>query len=253
MNTIADHMQEPPEDIDFAGEYVLGVLGAADRAAAERRIAGDASFAREVADWESRLMPLIDEINPVPPPYALWPRIRAAAGLPADPRAPATQVRAAEPAGFWQSAQIWRWLTAGGFAAAAASLVALFVVPQIAPPPVEAPASKPLVAKMVQDDGKSLFLATVDARLGTVVVQPTTVDIPANRVAELWLIPPGDSPHSLGLLDPTRANAVVVPKELIAALGPHALFAVTVEPPGGGPGGKPSGPIIAKGELSLLL
>lgn len=253
MNTIADNAShEPPDEIDLAGEYVLGVLTSTDRAAADRRIATDPSFAREVADWEARLMPLIDEIKPVPPPHALWPRVRASAGLPEDPRAPATQTRAAERPGFWQSAPIWRWLTAGGFAAAAASLVALVVAPRIAPTPVDLPAARPMVAKMVQDDGKSLFYATVDARLGSVVVQPTTVDIPAGRVPELWLIPPGDSPHSLGLLDPTRANAVVVPRELLAALGPHALFAVTVEPPGGGPGGKPSGPVIAKGEISLL-
>ena len=109
-----------------------------------------------------------------------------------------------------------------------------------------------MVAKMVQDDGKALFLATVDARHGTMVVQPTTVEIPKGRVAELWLIPLGDSPHSLGLLDPLKANSVVVPRNLVAALGPNTVVAVTVEPPGGGPGGKPSGPIIAKGEISLL-
>ncbi len=80
----------------------------------------------------------------------------------------------------------------------------------------------------------------------------TTVAIPAGRVPELWLIPPGGVPHSLGLLDPTKANSVIVPKDLIAALGPHAVVAVTFEPPGGGPGGKPSGPIIAKGEIALL-
>jgi anti-sigma-K factor RskA len=246
MNTSADNAtREPPESEDFAGEYVLGVLAAADRVAAERRIAREPGFAQEVAAWEARLMPLINEIAPVPPPYALWPRILASVGLPSDAHANATH-RPVERPGFWQNARVWRWLTAGGFAAAAASLVALLQTPQIAP------LAHPMVAKMVQEDGKSLFLATVDGRLGTMIVQPTTVDIPAGRVAELWLIPPGDSPHSLGLLDPTRANAVIVPKELLAALGPRAIFAVTVEPPGGGPGGKPSGPIIAKGEISLL-
>jgi len=252
MNTTAGNTTpEPPEREDLAAEYVLGVLAAADRASAARRVASEPSFAREVAAWETRLMPLIDEVAPVPPPYALWPRILASVGLPAG-TVGAASARAVEPPGFWQNTPVWRWLTAGGFAAAAACLVALLLTPRIAPTPVEQPPGKPLVAKMVQDDGKSLFLATVDARVGTVVVQPTTVDIPVGRVAELWLIPPGESPHSLGLLDPTRANAVVVPKQWVAALGPRAIFAVTVEPPGGGPGGKPTGPIIAKGEISLL-
>jgi anti-sigma-K factor RskA len=249
MNTTADDAaREPPESNDFAGEYVLGVLAAVDRAAAERRIVSEPSFALEVAAWETRLVPLINEIAPVPPPYVLWPRILAAVGLPDSARGAAAP-RRVERGGLWQDARFWRWLAAGGFAAAAASLVALLLAPAVAP---VTPSSTPLVVKMVQDDGRSLFLATVDARLGTMVVQPTTVDIPAGRVPELWLIPPGEAPHSLGVLDPTRANAIVVPKELLAALGPHAIVAVTVEPPGGGPGGKPSGPIIAKGELSLL-
>ena len=240
-----------PEPGDAAAEYVLGVLDAAARRSAESRLLREPAFAREVAEWETRLTPLIDEVVPVPVPYSLWPRIRAAAGIgPAIDRTERSGQRAAPRAGLWQSTPFWRWLSAGALAAAAASLFVLFFLPQVAPPPL--PAAAPLVAKMVQDDGKALVLATVDVRHGTMVVQPTTVDIPQGRVPELWLIPPGDIPHSLGLLNPTRANSVVVPKELLAALGPRAVVAVTVEPPGGGPGGKPSGPIIAKGEISLL-
>lgn len=251
MSTTPDSLTtNPPEGSDAAAEYVLGVLSAAERRAATERLAREPAFGREVAAWEARLMPLIDEIAPVPAPFALWPRIRAAVGLGDPNRAAEAGPRIVPPAGLWQSAPFWRWLTAGAFAAAAASLAALFLVSRIAAPPQ--PAAPPMVAKMVQDDGKSLFLATVDALHGTMVVQPTTVEIPAGRVPELWLIPPGDVPHSLGLLDPSRANSVIVPKDLLAALGPHAIVAVTVEPPGGGPGGKPSGPIIAKGELALL-
>ncbi|MEO5623730.1 MAG: anti-sigma factor [Dokdonella sp.] len=255
MNTSSDSMT--PERSDLAAEYVLGVLDAPLRRAATQRILREPSFAYEVLAWEARLMPLIDEVAPVPAPFALWPRIQAAAGMPNDARSRTTDVRAtarpddraqARPS-LWQSTPFWRGLATAAFATAVASLAILFLVPRMAPVP---PPSAPMVAKLVQDDGRSLFLATVDARLGTVVVQPTTVTIPAGRVPELWLIPPGESPKSLGLLDPTKANAVTVPKNLIAALGPHAIFAVTVEPPGGGPGGKPSGPIIAKGEIALL-
>ncbi|GAA0722042.1 anti-sigma factor [Dokdonella soli] len=243
MNTHADNLHEPPERADTAAEYVLGVLDGAERRAAAERIAHDPRFARAVAAWEARLTPLIDEVAPVPPPLALWPRIRAAAGL-------ANADRPAQPTQrptLWQNTPFWRWLSAGAFVAAAACLAMVFLAPHPAPPP-----AMPLVAKLVQDDGKALFLATVDVRHGTLVVQPTSVEIPAGRVPELWLIPPGDRPHSLGILDPARANSMVVSKDLIAALGPRAIIAVTIEPPGGGPGGKPSGPIIAKGEISLL-
>jgi anti-sigma-K factor RskA len=251
MNTPGGPAQpDAPDFADTAAEYVLGVLDARARRAAQERLPRDPAFAREVAEWEARLAPLIDDIVPVPVPYALWPRIRAAAGIgPAiDSAAPADPLARPRPS-LWHSAPFWRWLSAGSLAAAAASLFALFFLPQVTPP---APRATAWVAKMVQDDGKALFLATVDLRQGTLVVQPTAVEIPQGRVPELWLIPPGDRPHSLGVLDPNRANAIVVPKELLAAFGPRAVVAVTVEPPGGGPGGKPSGPIIAKGEISLL-
>jgi anti-sigma-K factor RskA len=252
MNASAGNItREPPESNDLAAEYVLGVLATAERKAVQQRIEREPAFALEVTGWEARLMPLLDEIAPAPPPFTLWPRILVAVGLSADESMHATSERAtqARPS-FWQRALVWRWLTAGAFTAAVASLVTLFVAPRIAITPQ--PTTVPMVAKMVQDDGKSLFLATIDARLGTMIVQPTTVEIPPGRVAELWLIPPGDVPHSLGILDPAKANSLVVPGSLIAALGPHAVVAVTVEPPGGGPGGKPSGPMIAKGEISLL-
>ncbi|MGH8122644.1 MAG: anti-sigma factor domain-containing protein, partial [Rudaea sp.] len=163
-----------------------------------------------------------------------------------------TPTRQADDSLLWQSLRFWRWLSAGAFAAAAASLFALFFAAH-APQPIPAPQpGRELVATMAQDDGKALFVATIDAQSGKLVVLPISVTIPAGRVAELWLIPPGDVPHSLGLLDAQHAQPVSVPANLRAALGPKAIVAVTVEPPGGAPGGKPSGPIIAKGEIALL-
>jgi len=36
---------------------------------------------------------------------------------------------------------------------------------------------------------------------------------------------------------------------MVARLGPTALLAVSVEPPGGSPTGQPTGPVIAKGAI----
>jgi len=250
MNTSTDHTEPGPSDRDIlAGEYVLGVLSADERRSAQHRAEVDPVFAQELAAWESHLMPLIDEISPVPPPLALWPRILFKVGLVADEGTARTS-RLAGPTALWQTASAWRWLAGASLATAAACLIALLQATGPAPPDPSANAL--MVAKMVRDDGHALFLASVDARTGAMIVQPTTVEIPEGSVPELWLIPPGDSPHSLGILDPGKANSLTVPKNLIGALGPHALVAVSIEPPGGGPGGKPSGPIIAKGEISLL-
>ena len=251
MNTrVQDIAGEPPEGALTAAEYVLGVLDAAARAAAQARIDREPTFAGEVASWERRFAPLIDEIVPVPVPFALWPRIQSAVGIAS---ANSNDPRNAEGGSFWQSLNLWRWLSAGGFAAAAASLFALFIAVQ-QPKPVapREPVARELVATMTQDDGKALFAATIDANTGKLVIVPIGVNIPADKVAELWLIPPGDVPHSLGLLDAQHAQPITVPATLRAALGAKALVAVSLEPPGGAPHGQPTGPIIAKGEIALL-
>ena len=252
MNARAsDMLREPPEGALTAAEYVLGVLDAEARRAAETRLAREPTFAHDVHAWQRRLAPLIEEIFPVPAPFSLWPRIASAAGIqigtPNTP--PASTI---DSPSLWQSLPFWRWLNAGTFVAAAASLAALFLLSQPTPH-IPAPQPRPaLVATMAQDDGKALFVATIDPSTGTLVVLPISVVIPAGRVAELWLIPPGDVPHSLGLVDALHAQPVSVPASLRSALGPKAIVAVTIEPPGGAPGGKPSGPIIAKGEIALL-
>jgi len=252
MNTRASDMfREPPEDALTAAEYVLGVLGAAARRAAETRLARDPAFAYDVAAWQKRLLPLIEEIHSVPAPLSLWPRIQSATGIESGVMSPSRARQVYSPS-LWHSLSFWRWLSAGTLAAAAASLAALFFLAQPQRQISRPQPGQELVATMAQDDGKALFVATIDSATGTLVVLPIDVVIPAGRVAELWLIPPGDAPHSLGLLDPQHAQPVSVPANLRAALGPKAIVAVTVEPPGGAPGGKPSGPIIAKGVIALL-
>jgi anti-sigma-K factor RskA len=247
MNTRAQDIgTEPPEGALVAAEYVLGVLDAASRGGAEARMRREPAFAAEVSAWELRFAPLIEQIVPVPPPLALWPRIQLAVGI-----APVASRSRSEGGSVWNSLGFWRWLTAGGFAAAAVSLFALFVATQ-QPKPAQPPAARELVATMTQDDGRALFATTIDAASGKLVIVPIGVSIPADRVAELWLIAPGDVPHSLGLLDPQHPRPITVPATLRGALAAKALVAVSLEPPGGAPHGSPTGPIIAKGEIAVL-
>ena len=69
---------------------------------------------------------------------------------------------------------------------------------------------------------------------------------------ELWLIPPGDKPHSLGLIDPSRPITIKVPQDLLGRVNREAVLAVSLEPPGGSPTGQPTGPVIANGKLAQL-
>ena len=60
---------------------------------------------------------------------------------------------------------------------------------------------------------------------------------------ELWLIPPGGTPVSLGLLEAAPLT--------LATARPQAgwTLAVTLEPAGGGPNGQPTGPVLMAAEV----
>lgn len=259
--------QEPPSADLLAGEYVLGVLDADQRRDAQARIGSDAGFARLVADWEQRLAPLLAEFGDAEVPPHLWPRIRTQLGWPA-----VGSADAAAKHGLWQSAGFWRAAT--GLAAAAA-LAAVAIGPlgllrdnaDVGPgpvaidpgptpppkPPVEDPSAPKPVTNLARDDGSPGWLASVDSKDGTVLMVPVPTAADADgRVPELWLIPPGESPKSLGIVSIDRSHTVKVPDALRDALAKGALLAITLEPSGGAPQGVPTGPIVAKGDIVTL-
>jgi anti-sigma-K factor RskA len=260
--------QEPPTADLLAAEYVLGVLDADQRRDAQARIARDAGFARLVSEWERRLAPLLAEYAGADVPAHVWLRIRQELGWPAVEGARAT----APKPGLWQSAGFWR--AAAGLAAIAA-IAALVLGPlsptqqqttppdQVAvePPPVK-PAVEPLVedpsapkpvTPLLRDDGSPGWLASVDPKAGTVLMVPVPAAADgAGREPELWLIPPGESPKSLGIVSINRSHTVAVPEALREGLTRGAVLAITLEPKGGAPQGVATGPIIAKGDIAML-
>jgi anti-sigma-K factor RskA len=221
----------------LAAEYVLGVLDATARRDVEARIARDRAFAREVESWQAHFAPLADEIRSVEAPMHVWPRIRSA-------------LFAEKPrGGLLESLGFWRTLAIGSGALAAAALAAVFVLSR--PKSVPAP-QQPMLATIRLDDGRPAFIATIDLEHGTMLVLPVTANIPADKVPELWLIPAGDVPHSLGIVDVGRPVTITIPPALRAAVGLNAAVAISVEPPGGSPTGQPTGPVIAKGGISTI-
>ena len=248
--------QDPPEGAVLAGEYVLGVLDAPQRRVAEQRIAEEPAFAAEVSTWESHFMALAEQVAPVAVPEYVWARIGSALGF----GPPVRGAVAPERTTFWNSVGFWRWLGVGGFATAAVCAIALLNalrVPEaqppqvvVAPPVVEE--AVPIASTLARDDGKPGFVATVDQRSGRMTITPLDPVIEQGRVQELWLIPADGTPRSLGIVSADQAQSGLVPEQWLALLDTRAIFAITLEPPGGGPGGKPTGPVTAKGAIALL-
>lgn len=241
--------REPPGADVRAGEYVLGVLDERERRLARLRVETDPAFARLVGDWQRRLAALLDEIEPVAAPAQLWPRLRVRLGW-----SPAQGER---PRGLWHSAGFWR-----ATAAAAAALAAVALWTGRAPaPPAPPVAQQPQliehqpafpVTRLTRGDGSAGWLASVDQRHAKVMTMPVPApQDPQGRVAELWLIPKGEPPRSLGLISTEWADSVKVPAEAVAKLAAGATLAITLEPKGGAPHGVPTGPVVAQGSIAL--
>jgi anti-sigma-K factor RskA len=237
-------LQDPPSPDTLAGEYVLGVLDAAERERVRGRIAADPGFARRVAQWEAHLAPLLAELGEEAVPAHVWPRLRTRLGW-----SPVARTRLWQRTGFWQATTA---------AAAVFALVALLagrehgVTPPVSPPAVASAASHP-VTPLRDDAGAAAWVASIDAGAGELQVVPVPAPADAQgRVPELWLIPAGGTPRSLGVVSRERTQAVAVPTSLRDQLRRGALLAITLEPPGGAPQGVPTGPIIAKGEIVSL-
>ena len=71
----------------------------------------------------------------------------------------------------------------------------------------------------------------------------------ADRSFELWVLPEGQAPVSLGVLN-GREALVLDTAKLLGPDGETANLAITLEPLGGSPSGDPTGPVVASGALS---
>ncbi len=216
----------------LAGEYVLGTLDAAERRAAEARIAADPAFAAAVAAWQKRLQPLTDAVSPLAPPPHLWSRIEAGIGVEA-------AAEGANVLALRRSVRRWR-LTAAAFAAVAAALVAIVGVERYQPPQQSS-----YVAVLTAPDGTTpAFVATVDLNSRDIELVRVAAPPPPDKSYELWSILPNQSPRSLGVIENANYRRVIDTRP-----APDVTLAVTLEQKGGSPTGAPQGPLVFKGTL----
>ena len=237
-------MSTPSDDIPELryAEYVLGVLDADARSAVEREMAASPAAAAAVADWQRQLLPLAEEIAPESPPAHLWPRIREELQL----EATRPQRRSPHP-DVGESLRFWRRLslTAGALLAAACVAIVVLIVRRPVPPAI------PYMASTITESGGRVgWTATMDIGKARMIIVPASPQgVGAGHAPELWLIPRGGKPIAVGVISATAPIAIELAPALLAQLGPTAVLAVSVEPPGGSPTGQPTGPVIAQGKI----
>lgn len=226
----------PPEDDLLAAELALGLLDGGERVAAERRADAEPDFAAAHRFWQEQAATLVDANEA--PPAALWSAI--AARLPAnDTRVPVERVR--------------RWQ----FATAAAAVLALVMggvalrppPPRPAPPLRPAPVPAPLVAVLSGDTDDAMVAVSFEPNGRRLTIAPARLDL-GRKVAELWVIPAGQAPRSIGVIDAGAPRLLTASALVSPVLIAGATLAVSVEPIGGSPTGQPTGPVILTGKMS---
>jgi anti-sigma-K factor RskA len=228
------------DDRTLAGEYVLGLLEGAAKLDAERRLAADAAFAREVEAWRVRFAAFDDAAESQPVGDGLWRKIEA--GLPA-----AASRAKASPA--WSP--FWNNLVALRATALGASLAALILAVGLGFA-IRAATQQPTMVAVLLDGNRAGAVVHAFADGRVVLVPITTINVPAGRALQVWTLPSRErGPVSVGLM--SEARTLQLSLKDLPPPGPDQLFEITLEPATGSPTGRPTGPVLFKGNTAHTL
>lgn len=244
-----NYRDKPELREQLAGEYVLGTLRGAARARFKGWMIADAALRRTVNEWQSRLAPMAAAIAPVTPPRRVWAAIAARIAAPGF-----TSTRR----GLWENLPLWRAVGLGASGMAVAMLAAVVLVapepPQPAPAPqiIRVPASvvpPSYVAVLADPNTHKPVLMVAAARKSDQLLVKRLDDsiMVADKSLELWALPAGQAPISLGVVAPESKYLQKLAAVADQSLGEIPQIALSLEPKGGSPSGAPSGPVLYSG------
>jgi anti-sigma-K factor RskA len=245
----------------LAASYALGTL----RGGARRRfeaLARDNAVLRAAALlWQSR-MSSVAELQPqIAPSPAVWKRIenlvnadKQAAAMKAA-RVLATPVAAG---GWWANLGLWRGATAAGALTAVVAVVAGLSansrvdqlsadVAQLSGKLAATPEIQ-YVAVLADDKSSASMLVTFDPKTNKLVLKRVGgFKEQANKSLQLWALPQGGGPRSLGVLGGEAVSRLTAVGSDVREV---PTLAISLEPQGGAPAGSgPTGPVLFKGAL----
>jgi anti-sigma-K factor RskA len=212
----------------LAAEYNLGTLRGSARRRFERLCVVSVAARNAVYRWEDRWSALSRRLPPVEPSPQVWGAIsrRLFGADVATGAAPRARRRRA-----------WQLATAAGLVAVA--LIVGLIVRQAAPPPPQT------LALLGTDSAHPLWRLERRLPLTALTIEVVgTVPETAGKSYELWALPRGGAPVSLGLLPAAGSAERTLSERQRTALLAADKVAVSVEPAGGSPTGGPTGPIV---------
>jgi anti-sigma-K factor RskA len=254
----------------LAGEYVLGTLPRLARRRFDRLLAAKPGARAAVAEWEERFVGLSTAVPPVSPPSRVWERIGEQLGFARGP----VPVRRR----FWQAPALWQAIAAGlAIVAIALGVERVRVIPRVAELEQQVAAARQsgqqleeqlarttgdvaklreelqaaqsalsapqYVSVMADPAGKPLWLLKLGERTLRVTVVGAAKEQPGKSY-ELWMLPEGGNPVSLGVLPQQGEQTLALSDAALAALARSSALAVSLEPAGGSPTGLPTGPVL---------
>ena len=223
----------------LAAAYALGTLLGRTRRRLDRVAQTDPTVAAALRGWEWRLAALTEGMPGITPPLHVWEGIRTRLGLAGSDESARTGLSAA----WWASLSLWRGLALAGFALAFALGVLLLA------PTAERPAES-VVVVLAGPDAKPALVATAERGSRYLTVKAVAaVDVPPGRALELWMLPDGRAPVSMGLVPASGVERLTLRAPAGVVLQDIPALAVSVEPPGGSPTGAPTGPVIYTGRV----
>ena len=234
-----------------AGELALGVLEGSELAAARRLQLSDVTFAGAVEWWEARLGAMSEGAQSALPSDAVWQgivaridAIDAQRDMPAAAMAPD---RGRGPAGWSIAAALV------GVSAAAAALVLFLSTPAtspVAPPEIAAVAGDQLVAQLADAKANRSLASRIDPESGQLRLAIAGLEAEPGKTPELWVIPAGGAPISLGAIPQQGNFARDLSVEESSLLAAGATLAVTFEDDTGERHETPTMPILLAGPLA---
>jgi anti-sigma-K factor RskA len=243
--TMSDERDTLEDASALAAEYVLGLLDGAELDRARRLEGSDPAFATEIARWNGRLASLHGEVDEVAPPARLWNRIDRS-------------IRRDRPvndniAALRRTIAVWRSAAAAMTAVAAVLASVLLLQPQttVAPQPAAPRSAAPPMVALVGDDNAAKVVVSWDPSARQLILA-VAGDLPrdSRHSHELWVIPSGGKPRSLGTIPAAKQSHRQLADALARLLQQGATIAISIEPPGGSPTGAPTGPVVASGALA---
>jgi len=229
----------------LSAEYALGTLRGPARLRFEEQMQQDPALLAEVARWQEAFSQLDNQLTPVTPPDSVWKKIQLQ--LPPKPATKSTPEAAPWRQSFTRGYLGW---------AIAAGLAAVLLLPkpwESAPMSVShaTPVAILANANATQVPGQWVVTAENSAQPQgqSLTITPLhAAPVAADRSLELWVIPAGGKPVSLGLVNAGAASQFALADSLAKG---QATLAITLEQKGGSPTGQPLGGILFSGSLAL--